>query len=98
MTVGLPVPGVDVKLVPDGDQVELRFRGPNGMPGYWRDQQQTAKAFDEDGLHRTRHAAKWADPAAVPLLARKVDLANKKVSDGLEGFSFNTAMAGLMEL
>ena len=63
--VGLPVPGVDVKLVPDGDKVELRFRGPNVMPGYWRDPQQTAKAFDEEGFYRTGDAAKWADPADV---------------------------------
>jgi len=61
--VGLPVPGVDVKLVPLDDKTELRFRGPNVMPGYWRDPQQTAQAFDDEGYYRTGDAAKWVDPA-----------------------------------
>ncbi len=62
-TVGLPVPGVDVKLVPAGDKAELRFRGPNVMPGYWRDPEQTAGAFDDEGFYCTGDAAKWVDPA-----------------------------------
>jgi feruloyl-CoA synthase len=62
-TVGLPVPGVEVKLVPAGDKAEVRFRGPNVMPGYWRDAEQTANAFDEEGFYRTGDAAKWVDPA-----------------------------------
>src|SRR5206468_4230947 len=40
--IGLPVPGVEVKLVPLADKTEIRFRGPNVMPGYWRAPQQTA--------------------------------------------------------
>jgi len=61
--VGLPVPGVDVKLVPQGGKTELRFRGPNVMPGYWRDPEQTKEAFDEEGYYRTGDAARWVDPA-----------------------------------
>jgi len=61
--IGLPVPGVEVKLVPDGDKTELRFRGPNVMSGYWRDPEQSAKAFDEERYYRTGDAARWVDPA-----------------------------------
>ena len=61
--IGLPNPGVEVKLVPSGDKTEVRFRGPNVMPGYWRAPQQTAEAFDEEGFYRTGDAVKWVDPA-----------------------------------
>ena len=61
--IGLPVPGVEVKLVPMGDKTEVRFRGPNVMPGYWREPELTREAFDEEGFYRTGDAVKWADPA-----------------------------------
>jgi feruloyl-CoA synthase len=60
--IGLPVPGVEVKLVPEGDKTEIRFRGPNVMPGYWRAPQQTHEAFDEEGFYRTGDAVCWVDP------------------------------------
>ncbi len=62
--IGLPVPGVELKLVRDastGDKAEVRFRGPNVMPGYWRAAEQTAAAFDDEGFYRTGDAAKWID-------------------------------------
>jgi feruloyl-CoA synthase len=66
--IGLPVPGVEVKLVPDtsGDphaKTEIRFRGPNVMPGYWRSPEQTQEAFDEEGFYKTGDAVKFIDPA-----------------------------------
>ncbi len=61
--IGLPVPGVEVKLVPEGDKTEIRFRGPNVMPGYWRAPEQTREAFDEEGFYRTGDAVRWIDPA-----------------------------------
>lgn len=65
--IGLPCPGVEVKLVPDGDarygKTEIRFRGPNVMPGYWRQPALSAEAFDEEGYYRTGDAVKWVDPA-----------------------------------
>ena len=66
--IGLPVPGVEVKLVPDPQdplhgKTEVRFRGPNVMPGYWRAPEQTAEAFDEEGFYRTGDAVKFIDPA-----------------------------------
>jgi feruloyl-CoA synthase len=59
--IGLPVPGVEVKLVPEGDKTEIRFRGPNVMPGYWRAPEQTREAFDEEGFYRTGDAVRWLD-------------------------------------
>jgi feruloyl-CoA synthase len=63
--IGLPVPGVEVKLVPMGDKTEIRFRGPNVMPGYWRAPEQTREAFDEEGFYRTGDAVKWVEPGRV---------------------------------
>jgi feruloyl-CoA synthase len=62
--IGLPCPGVDVKLVPQGDKTEVRFRGPNVMPGYWRDPENTAQAFDEEGYYCTGDAVTFVDPQA----------------------------------
>ncbi len=64
--IGLPVPGVEIKLVKDsgtGDKTEIRFRGPNVMPRYWRMPEQTAQAFDDEGYYRSGDAARWVDPA-----------------------------------
>ncbi len=63
--IGLPEPGVEVKLVHDAasGKTEIRFRGPNVMPGYWRMPEQTAEAFDDEGFYRTGDAARWIDPA-----------------------------------
>ncbi len=63
--IGLPVPGVEVKLVQDastGGKLEIRFKGPNVMPGYWRAPAQTADAFDADGFYRTGDAGRLIDP------------------------------------
>ena len=60
--IGLPCPGVEVKLVPVDGKVEIRFRGPNVMPGYWREPHLTAEAFDEEGYYRTGDAVKFVDP------------------------------------
>jgi feruloyl-CoA synthase len=59
--LGLPQPGMLAKLVPAGDRYELRVKGPNVMPGYWRDPEATAEAFDEEGFFRTGDAARWVD-------------------------------------
>ena len=68
--IGLPVPGVEVKLVRDagtGGKSEIRFRGPNVMPGYWRAPEQTREAFDDEGFYRTGDAACWVDPGQPQL-------------------------------
>jgi feruloyl-CoA synthase len=61
--VGLPVPGVAVKLTPVGDKLEVRVKGPSVTPGYWRNEEATAKAFDADGWYCTGDAARFDDPA-----------------------------------
>ena len=60
--VGLPVPGNDAKLVPNNGKLEVRARGPNVTPGYWRQPELTAAAFDEEGFYKFGDALKPADP------------------------------------
>jgi feruloyl-CoA synthase len=60
--IGVPVPGVEVKLVPSGRKQELRVRGPNVFPGYLGHPELTAAAFDEDGFYRIGDAGRLADP------------------------------------
>jgi feruloyl-CoA synthase len=50
--MGLPPPGVEMKLVPAQDKLEARLKGPNITPGYWRRPDLTAQAFDEEGYYR----------------------------------------------
>jgi feruloyl-CoA synthase len=61
--IGLPVPGMDLKLVPAGEKLEARVRGPNITPGYFRDDEMTAAAFDEDGFYKLGDAMRFVDPA-----------------------------------
>ncbi|MBS0531320.1 MAG: feruloyl-CoA synthase [Proteobacteria bacterium] len=61
--VGLPVLGNDAKLVPSEGKIEVRARGPNVTPGYWRQPELTAKAFDEEGFYKFGDALKPADAA-----------------------------------
>jgi feruloyl-CoA synthase len=65
--IGLPCPGVEARLVPEdaGEfaKTEIRFRGPNLMPGYWREPELTGEAFDDEGFYRTGDAVRWVDPA-----------------------------------
>ncbi|MBP2227906.1 feruloyl-CoA synthase [Azospirillum agricola] len=65
--VGVPAPGVEVKLVPSGEKLELRLRGPNVTPGYWRQDAMTAKAFDEEGFYRMGDALRFFDDARPEL-------------------------------
>ena len=60
--VGLPASGNDAKLVPNNGKLEVRAKGPNVTPGYWRQPQQTAAAFDEEGFYKLGDALKPADP------------------------------------
>jgi feruloyl-CoA synthase len=60
--VGLPVLGNDAKLLPNNGKLEVRARGPNVTPGYWRQPELTANAFDEEGFYKFGDALKPADP------------------------------------
>ena len=62
--IGLPVPGVEVKLAPVAAKLELRVRGPNVTPGYYRAPDLTREAFDGEGFYRTGDAGRLLDPKA----------------------------------
>lgn len=61
--IGLPTPGAEIKLVPQGDRYELRAKGPNVASGYLDEPEKTAAAFDEEGYYRTGDLAVFHDPA-----------------------------------
>jgi feruloyl-CoA synthase len=61
--IGVPVPGVELKLAPVAGRLEGRLRGPNITPGYWRDDALTNAAFDEEGFYKLGDALRQADPA-----------------------------------
>ena len=60
--IGLPVPGTEIKMVPNGGKMELRVRGPNVTPGYLKRPDLTAEAFDDEGFYRIGDAGRFADP------------------------------------
>jgi len=62
-SIGLPIPGTEVKLVPSGDKTEIRVRGPNVTPGYFDAPDLTAAAFDEEGFFRLGDAVTYIDEA-----------------------------------
>jgi len=61
--VGLPLPGVELKLAPVGQKLEARVKGPCVTPGFWRNDELTRASFDEDGYYRMGDALVFADPA-----------------------------------
>jgi feruloyl-CoA synthase len=60
--IGVPAPGVELKLVPNEGKLEARLRGPHITPGYWRQDHLTREAFDEEGYYRLGDALKFVDP------------------------------------
>jgi len=60
--IGLPIPGTELKMLPCAGKFELRLRGPNITPGYFRRDDLTEEAFDEEGFYKTGDAGKFADP------------------------------------
>ena len=81
--IGLPVPGVEAKLAPVGNKLEIRVRGPNVTPGYWRQPESTAAAFDEEGFYCMGDAVRLVDAS---------DLSRGLVFDGRikEDFKLST--------
>lgn len=59
--IGNPMPGTEIALLANGDKQELRVRGANVTPGYWRDRAMTAAAFDDFGFYCIGDAGKLAD-------------------------------------
>ncbi len=70
--LGVPTPGMELKLVDMQGKTEVRYRGPNVTPGYWRAPQETADAFDEEGFFKTGDAVQWIDETN-PHLGLKFD-------------------------
>jgi feruloyl-CoA synthase len=64
-SIGIPMPGVETKLVPVDSKLEVRVKGPNVTPGYWKEPELTARAFDEEGYYRFGDAARFVDPSDV---------------------------------
>ncbi len=62
--IGLPCPGVELKLAPNEGKLEARLRGPHVTPGYWRQDELTREAFDEEGFYKIGDALKFADAGA----------------------------------
>ena len=62
-TIGTPAPGLEVKFAPSDGRTEIRVRGPNVTPGYWRNTEATRGAFDADGFYKTGDAAQLKDEA-----------------------------------
>jgi feruloyl-CoA synthase len=60
--IGLPAPGSEIKMIPSATKMEMRVRGPNVTPGYWKRDDLTRAAFDEEGFYMIGDAGRFADP------------------------------------
>jgi feruloyl-CoA synthase len=82
--IGVPGPGMAVKLAPVGDKLEIRVKGPNVTPGYFRAPELTAAAFDEEGWLKTGDGVRLAEPdnPAAGLLFDGRTAENFKLSSG----------------
>jgi feruloyl-CoA synthase len=65
IAIGLPVPDVVAKLVPQGDKLEVRVKGPNVTPGYWRQDELTRQAFDDEGFYSFGDCVRFIDPLDI---------------------------------
>ena len=59
--LGVPTPGLELKLVPVDGKTEVRYKGPNITPGYWRNEKASKECFDEEGFFSTGDAVLWID-------------------------------------
>jgi feruloyl-CoA synthase len=60
--IGAPLPGIDLKLVPNGEKLEIRVRGVSVFPGYRNAPDLTREAFDDEGFYRIGDAGYLVDP------------------------------------
>ncbi|WP_433755689.1 feruloyl-CoA synthase [Nocardia sp. CA-135398] len=62
-SIGVPLPGVEAKLLPVGAKYELLVRGPNVTPGFYRRPDLYTDSFDAEGFLRTGDLVSMVDPA-----------------------------------
>jgi feruloyl-CoA synthase len=60
--IGLPLPGIEIKLAPVGRKMEVRVRGRCVTPGYYKNPEKTRDAYDEEGFYRLGDGARFVDP------------------------------------
>ncbi|HEX3532023.1 MAG TPA: feruloyl-CoA synthase [Thermoanaerobaculia bacterium] len=60
--IGVPVPGAELKLVPNGWKLEVRVKGPQVTPGYFQDSERFKEMLDEEGFYSPGDAVLLADP------------------------------------
>lgn len=60
--IGVPIPGTELKLLPVADKLEVRVKGPNVFPGYWKQPDLSAAAFDDEGYYLIGDAVEFVDP------------------------------------
>ena len=92
--IGVPLPGTAMKLVPNGDKLEIRFKGPHISPGYYRDPERTTQAFDEEGYFAIGDAGKFVDP----IDPSKGVLFDGRVSENFKLLSGTWVAAGTLRL
>ena len=63
--LGVPTPGMELKLVPTDGKIEVRYKGPNITPGYWRNDEATRECVDDEGFFCTGDAVQWIDETDV---------------------------------
>ncbi|GIT93072.1 malonyl-CoA synthase [Jannaschia pagri] len=79
-TVGLPLPGVEVRILADGAEVSpgetgmIEVRGPNVFQGYWNMPEKTAEELRPDGWFITGDLGTWSDDGYVTIVGRAKDL------------------------
>jgi malonyl-CoA/methylmalonyl-CoA synthetase len=72
-TVGLPLPGVEMRLA-GGDQGEILVRGPNVFGGYWRNPSATAAVLDGDGWFHTGDVGELDEAGYLRIVGRTREL------------------------
>ena len=59
--IGIPIPSTELKLTPNEGKLEIKVKGPNVTPGYWKQPELTKRAFDEEGYYRIGDAVRFED-------------------------------------
>ena len=80
-TVGLPLPGVEVRVVDEagarcgtGEIGAIQVKGPNVFSGYWRMPEKTREEFTDDGFFRTGDMGRWDANGYLSIVGRGKDL------------------------